>query len=301
MKNKIYKLGFILFIFACSCKQTEVAKQVHTIVEVQGHRGDRGNFPENTIPAFISAVKKGADVVELDVVISKDNKVVVSHEPFMSSKYVITPDGFAVTKEQEKSFNLHKMVYDSIRKFDTGSNGNKSFPEQRRIKTYKPLLSEVIDSVETYISTHNLKHIRYNIEIKSEKQEYGISQPMPEEFVKLVMQVINNKKIAKRVNIQSFDPDILNVMHVIYPKMKLAYLTDKPGIDRNLNELNFIPNIYSPNYKLVTTEFIDSLKSKKMKVIPWTVNNAKDIDAMLALKVDGIITDYPERVIEKLN
>lgn len=100
-------------------------QQTHT-PEVQGHRGDRGNFPENTIPAFLSAVKKGADVIELDVVISKDQKVVVSHETFMSSQYMLDLEGKPITKEKEKSYNLYEMTYDSIKKFDSGSRGRFS-------------------------------------------------------------------------------------------------------------------------------------------------------------------------------
>ena len=300
MKNKIYKLG-LLFLLIGSCKQAVITSHNKPVVEVQGHRGDRGNFPENTIPAFLSAVDKGTDVIELDVVISKDKKVVVSHEPFMSSGYVIAPDGMAIAKSAEKSFNLYEMMYDSIRTFDTGSNGNKSFPQQRKIKTHKPLLSEVFDSVEAYIAVHKLKQVRYNIEIKSDKPEYGITQPQPKEFVDLVMKVILSENLEGRINIQSFDTEILNVMHKMYPETKLAYLTDEPGINKNLGRLAFIPDIYSPYFKLVNKAFLDTLRNNKMKVIPWTVNKDDDIDNMLSLKVNGIITDYPERVIKKLN
>lgn len=285
--------------FICSCKHSHVTEQKNR-VEVQGHRGDRGNFPENTIEAFLSAVDKGVDVIELDVVVSKDRKVVVSHEPFMSSAYVIAPNGQSISKSEEKSLNLYKMTYESIRKFDTGSNGNKSFPEQKKVKTYKPLLSDVFKSVESYIHQHKLKKVRYNIEIKSEKSEYGISQPLPKEFADMVMKEIQFENLSERVNIQSFDPEILNVVHKFYPDIKLAFLTDEPGIEHNLSKLDFIPEIYSPYYKLVSTSFIDSLKNKKMRVIPWTVNRDADIDNMLKLSVDGIITDYPERVLRKL-
>lgn len=268
-------------------------------VEVQGHRGDRGSFPENTIPAFLSAVNKGADVIELDVVISKDRKVVVSHEPFMSSAYVIAPSGTAIKKAEERTFNLYKMTYDSIRQFDSGSNGNKSFPQQRKMKTSKPLLSEVFDSVASYIDRYKLKQVRYNIEIKSDKSEYGISQPQPEEFVDIVMKEILARNMSEKINIQSFDAEILNIMHKKYPGIMLAYLTDEAGIEKNLNRLDFVPEIYSPYYKLVNREFIDSLRNKKMRVIPWTVNNTNDIEKMILLKVDGIITDYPERVVKR--
>ena len=269
-------------------------------VQVQGHRGDRGNFPENSIPAFISAVKKGVDVLELDVVISKDKKVVVSHEPYMSSLYVSTPTGDSIAKEAERSYNMYEMDYDSIKKFDSGSRGNRHFPDQKKMKTYKPLLSEVIDTVETFIASEELQPVKYNIELKSVEAEYGKYQPEPEEFVDLVMDVIKEKEIEDKINIQSFDPNILNVLKRNYPEVEIAYLVSNEGIEKNLSLLNFKPEIYSPNYKLVkNAQFVDSVRAKEMKLIPWTVNRPGDIQRMIDLKVDGIITDYPERVLQK--
>lgn len=96
---------------------------------------------------------------------------------------------------------------------------------------------------------------------------------------------------------KSFDPHILNVVHQKYPNVKVALLTAKAGINRNLTELTFVPQIYSPHYQLVNADFLDSLRAKQIKVIPWTVNTKKDIRKMLDLKVDGIITDYPERIL----
>lgn len=302
--NKAY-LIITIALGVIACKNDTKKAEDHTEattakIEVQGHRGDRGNFPENTIPAFLSAVKKGADVLELDVVISKDGKVVVSHEPFMSSLYITTPAGDSITKDNERSYNLHLMMYDSIKKFDTGSKGNKNFPVQQKMNTYKPLLTEMIDTVESYIKANSLKPVRYNIEIKSDEKEYGNSQPQPDVFVDMVMQVIKEKGIANRINIQSFDPAPLNVLRKKYPEVTIAFLTSKPGIEKNLSQLNFVPEIYSPNFKLVNKAFADSIQAKKMRLIPWTVNNPEDIDRMIELKVNGIITDYPERVLSKL-
>ena len=183
-------------------------------VEIQGHRGDRGNFPENTIPAFLSAIKKGVDVIEMDVVISKDHQVVVSHEPFMSSLYMLQPNGEPISKENEKDFNLFQMNYDSIKQFDSGSKGNKKFLQQKNMKAYKPLLTEVIDTVEAFIKKEKIPAVKYNIEIKSEAKEYGKSQPSPKEFVALVTEVLKNKHVQNRVILQSFDVNILEEIHL---------------------------------------------------------------------------------------
>ncbi|UBZ07927.1 glycerophosphodiester phosphodiesterase [Salegentibacter mishustinae] len=300
---KTVLFSFLLISLSCKNKQEEGAKiqknEEELQVQVQGHRGDRGNFPENTIPAFISAVKKGVDVIELDVVISKDKKVVVSHESFMHSLYVLTPSGDSISEDKQEGFNIYKMPYDSIKKFDSGSKGNRLFPNQQKQKTYKPLLSEAIDSIETYIAENNLKPVSYNIELKSSEDKYGNYQPAPEEFVNLVMEVIQTKNIEQKMNLQSFDVNILNEIHKSYPEVETAYLIYTEGIEKNLALLDFQPEIYSPHYGLVKdTAFVDSIKSMEMKLIPWTVNEPKAIKKMIELNVDGIITDYPERIIE---
>lgn len=271
------------------------------IIEVHGHRGDRGNFPENSIPAFLSAVKKGVDVLEMDVVISKDKQVVVSHEPFMASLFMLNAAGESIPETKERAFNLYKLNYDSIKQFDAGSKGNRLFPSQQKMKTYKPLLSSVIDSVKNYIAAEGIKPVKFSIELKSDPAEYNISQPTPDEFIELVMEVIMRMEVKNFILIQSFDPEILNIMHRKYPEIELAYLVAEGGIEENLKHLNFIPAIYSPYYKLVkNTEYVDSIRTKEMRLIPWTINEPKDIESMIELGVDGIISDYPERVMEKL-
>jgi len=306
---KFHKLFLLCLIIAgSSCKSNnEINKEEKANIassvkiEVQGHRGERGNFPENSLPGFISAVKKGVDVLELDVVISKDKKVVVSHEPFMSSLYMLTPEGDSIPKESEQSYNFYEMAYDSIKKFDAGSKGNRLFPDQKKISTYKPLLSEVIDSVENHIKTNKLEPVRYNIELKSVPSLYGRYQPHPAEFVELVMQVIQEKEIEDKINLQSFDPVILNVLRKKYPGIEVAYLVSGEGILKNLALLDFTPEIYSPHYALIKNEqYVDSIKALEMRLIPWTVNEKEVIKEMIRLKVDGIITDYPARVLEAL-
>lgn len=298
MKNyHIFLIVSALTIFL-SCKSKSPEQQ--NSIQVQAHRGDRGYFPENTLPAFYSAIDKDADFIELDLVISKDKKVVVSHDTFMHSSYVTSPNGKPITKEDEKKSNLYAMNYDSIRSYDVGLRSNPVFPDQKSVKTYKPLLSEMIDSIEAYIVKNKKQRIRYNIEIKSGAGDYGIKQPQPEEFADLTLAVIKEKKIENYCNVQSFDPQILNAFHKKAPKIIIAILTGDKGLNKNLAKLNFKPQIYAPHFGLVNQTLIDSVRNQNMKIIPWTVNEDKDIKSMINLKVDGIITDYPSRVIEKL-
>ncbi len=294
----------VLMLTACKNETSEKNEpdanmEAFNQVEVQGHRGDRGNFPENSLPAFINAVKKGADVLELDVVISKDKKVVVSHEPYMHNLYMLTPEGDSISEERQKSYNFYEMEYDSIRAFDAGSKGNKLFPDQKKQKTYKPLLSEVVDSVENYIAEKELEAVKYNIEIKSSENNYEKYQPKPEVVVDLVMEVMEEYEVP--FNLQSFDVNILNIANEKYPEVELGYLVSNEGIEKNLEKLDFHPDNYNPNFKLVKNKaFVDSVKNKEMKLIPWTVNRKSDIKRMVELEVDGIITDFPERVIKAL-
>lgn len=291
-------------LYSCKSKTDEEKEAIspEAIVQIQGHRGDRGNFPENSIPAFISAVKKGVDVIELDVVISKDKKVVVSHEPYMSSLFVNTASGDSIKKVEERSYNLYEMSYDSIRQFDVGSRGNRLFPHQQKMKAYKPLLSEVMDSVQNFIEDKDLPNVRYNIELKSVEAEYGEYMPRPAEFAELVMNIIKEKGMEDRIIIQSFDPNILNIMNEKYPEIPLAFLVSTEGIEQSLSLLHFTPEIYSPNYNLVKNDqFVDSIRSMNMELIPWTVNEKEEIQRMIDLRADGIISDYPERVKEILN
>ncbi len=269
-------------------------------LEVQGHRGDRGNYPENSMPAFISAVNKGVDVLELDVVISQDSLVVVSHEPFMSANYMLKPNGQVITEAEEKNYNLFQMPYAVIKTFDSGSKTHPCFPNQHKIPAYKPLLAEVFDSISAYIAKTNRPAIRYNIEIKSQPKLYGTYQPEPAVFIDLVMAQIDARNLREQVVIQSFDKKVLQIIHSAYPDVKLSYLTADNGIARNLKTLGFIPDIYSPNYKLLTQAVVDSVQQKGMQLIPWTVNSHEVIRQLIQLGVDGIISDYPERVIDQL-
>ncbi|MAZ26545.1 MAG: glycerophosphodiester phosphodiesterase [Cytophagaceae bacterium] len=306
MKTKsIFLLAMLALALACKenkpAEKEEPMTQDKPTLAVQGHRGERGNLPENTIEAFLGALHKGVDVLELDVVISKDNKVVVSHEPFMNSLYMSTPGGEAVAKEDEDRYNLHEMDYEEIRQWDSGSRGNKNFPQQQRMKTYKPLLSEMIDTIQAEIAAKGLPQVKYNIEVKSVPEEYDVTQPQPEPFVDLLMEVINSKDIEGHYNIQSFDPAPLEVLHTKYPEVEIAYLVGDGTVDENMQKLSYTPQIYSPHYKLVTdSTMVNHVHELGMKLIPWTVNDSLAIAKMIELKVDGIITDYPERVIEAL-
>lgn len=292
-------MRFVLILLCMTT--TALAQPAAKPYDLQGHRGCRGLMPENTVPAFLKALEIGVNTLELDVVISADKQVVVSHEPYVNADITTDPTGKPVEKADQKNLNLYKMPYAEIKRYDTGSRGNPNFPEQQKLKTHKPLLSEVITQAEAYRKAHNLPAFSYNIELKSEASEYNISQPEPAPFSDLVYAVIAQNLTPDRVVIQSFDFAILKRWHTqieagTYKKVRLAALVENlRSPDKNLEDLGFTPDIYSPYYRLIGKDRIASLHQKGIKVIPWTVNNPDDMRQLLVDGVDGLITDYPDR------
>lgn len=268
------------------------------IVDIQGHRGARGKMPENTIPAFIYAMDQGVTTLELDVVISKDNKVVVSHEPWLSEEICIDSAGNELDHVKEK-YNIYSLNYSEIEQFDCGSKQNKRFTEQISIKSAKPLLQDVIKAVERHQKGITHYEVSYNIEIKSTPEGDGVYHPDVMEFSDLVYELIDQYLSWERVIIQSFDIRTLQYWHSKYPKVQLALLIENIKSPKaNIKELGFTPGIYSPYYKLISKKSVTELHSMGMQVIPWTVNDKSEMKKLVSWGVDGIITDYPNRARE---
>src|SRR5258706_7278665 len=146
----------IFFLFIMSCSNT---KQPHGSppaggaegFDKQGHRGCRGLLPENTIPAMLKALDLGVTTLEMDVVITKDKKVVLSHEQWFSEEITTKPDGTYMRPREERKFNIYWMTYEDVKTFDVGMKPHPRFPQQQKIKVVKPLLSDLVDSVNHYM------------------------------------------------------------------------------------------------------------------------------------------------------
>ncbi len=289
-----YLLFILTFILVMSFDSEPIQKPQF---DVEGHRGCRGLMPENTIPAMLKAIDLGVTTLEMDVVVSKDNKVVVSHEPWFESEITTKPDGSFINPAEAMQYNIYQMNYDEIVKYDVGMKPHPRFPNQQKIKVIKPLLSDLIDSVEHYLNKKNLPKVQYNIEIKSLPAGDNRFHPVPSEFGELLMAVIKEKKIESKVIIQSFDFRSLKYIHEKYPSLKTSMLiedSDENDFDGQLNKLGYTPEIYSPNYTLVDDKLVKQCHDKGMKIIPWTVNDKKQINKAKKLGVDGLITDYPD-------
>jgi len=238
MKKQI-RLSFILLLSINAFAQQKF--------DVQGHRGARGIMPENTIPAMIKGIQLGVTTLEMDVVISKDRKAVVSQEPYFNHEFSLTPAGKPISLADEKKYNIFKMDYEEVKKFDVGSKLHPRFPGQQKFKAYKPLLNELIDSVEAYVKLNKLAKPDYNIETKMIRKGDGEFQPSAEEFVEVIMEIVKQKKLEKRVIIQSFDMRTLQYLHQKYPKIRTSLgIDEKEDFENNIKDLGFKPTIYSP-------------------------------------------------------
>jgi glycerophosphoryl diester phosphodiesterase len=266
-------------------------------VDLQGHRGSRGLMPENTIEAMLEAIKWGVTTLEMDVVITKDKQVVLSHEPFMNLEIATPPIGVN-NNVNAKAFNIFQMTYEEVKTWDVGSKFNPRFSDQKKMKVHKPLLKELIEAIESYTKVNNLPQVAYNIETKMSPDTDELFHPGPVEFVDLLSKVVIDAGIANRTTIQSFDPRSLIELHKRKAPFQLSYLieaTQKITAAQVITNLGFKPDVISPDYSLVDASFVHDFHQQKMKIIVWTVNQEVDIKKMAALGVDGIISDYPNR------
>jgi glycerophosphoryl diester phosphodiesterase len=291
---KFFTTLFLLGLFHISQAQGTEIKPF----DWQGHRGARGLAPENAIPAFLTALSFAKiTTLELDVVISADGKVVVSHEPWLNAKICLDAKGHALNEKKKEEVNLYKMDYKEIVKCDCGSRGNPSFPEQKAIFAYKPLLSDVVNEVRQYVKKVGKSMPQFNIEIKSGPSSDGIFTPEVNVFAEIVRKEIKKLKIQDISSIQSFDPRALRYLHEKDKELVLVYLVEKvEDVKQQIDLLGFTPAIYSPYFEKVTSATVDQCHKMGMKIVPWTVNDTEQMKKLILLGVDGIITDYPDRI-----
>lgn len=270
--------------------------------EVHGHRGSRGLRPENTLPAFEHAQDLGVDVLELDVVVSADGQVVVSHEPWLNSVICRGPGGELIPRDTIRH-NLYQMPYRLIQQCDCGLP-HPGFPEQRPQRAVKPLLREVLSVIEARTAQQpGWPSLGYSIEVKSLPAGDNIYHPEPSEFLDLVLAELDLAGVGPRASILSFDPRILHRLRLIRPGMSTCLLVE-PEQDwlSALRSLDFIPTTFGPEQHTVTADAVSGLRTQfpGLRLVPWTVNDPADFRRLIALGVEGITTDYPDRLLALL-
>ncbi|HBV14451.1 glycerophosphodiester phosphodiesterase family protein [Chryseobacterium carnipullorum] len=291
----------------------------------QAHRGGKSLYPENTIPAMKNALKMNVTTLEMDLAVTKDKKIILSHDAFLSPELITKPDGTYIPKDSGFYYKIYDMPYAKIQTFDAGLKKLDHYPDQNKIKVQKPLLEDVIEACETYSRELKRPLPFYNIETKTRPFSDHIFHPEPKEFVDLMMKIIVKKGIQDRVIIQSFDPRTLEIIHKEYPEILTALLIEKVddkkiaqqqahfenipavkfreypnhlnGVAGDMKFLSFTPTIYSPDHTLVTSKLVQECHALGMKVIPWTVNTKERLKELKDMGIDGVISDDP-RIFE---
>ena len=301
-----------------------------SLTEVEGHRGARGLLPENSLPAFAKALEIGVDVLELDTGVTKDGVVVISHDPCLNPDFVRDASGAWVvptTKDNKYGKCIVDLTFDELQQFDVGrikpgTEYAKRFSSQQSIDgTRIPTLAALF----VLVKQKGDARVRFNIETKLSPMARN-ETVSPQALVEKLLAVIRENDMAGRVAIQSFDWRTLQISQRLAPEIPTVYLSvqqkwmDNIGAGNRegsawtagFNAREFgdsVPRMvkaaggaavgktWSPYFGDVTPAKIAEAKALGLKVVVWTVNEPKDIEQMLMWKVDGIISDYPDRVI----
>jgi glycerophosphoryl diester phosphodiesterase len=251
---------------------------------VHGHRGARARRPESTIPAFRYAIDAGVDALESDMAVTKDNVIVMSHDPILEPPVCTGP---------VPSATIHQLTLAQVKEWDCGAVRNPKFPTQQAIPgTRMPTLDELLDLAP-------LGRFDFNIETKSFPDKPELT-PDPETFVRMVLAKIRQHKVERRVILQSFDFRTLRAMHKIDPSIRLAALTENDPRDFVTIAKEADAGIISPHFNLVTPEKVAAAHKAKLQVVVWTANTPDVWDKLIAAQVDAIISDDPAELIKYL-
>jgi glycerophosphoryl diester phosphodiesterase len=264
-----------------------IAAAMEARMLVHGHRGARAVLPENTLPAFEYAAGLGVEVLELDLAVTKDDVLVVSHDPELSAVFCQGPAG-------AKSHVIRELTLKELKQWDCGAKPNPAFPKQKaKPGTRVPTLDEVFALAARY------PRIEFNVETKIFPAKPELT-PTPERFTELVLQAIRRHKLEQRVILQSFDFRTLRVMGRLAPEIRLSALLAMPMQDFVASAKEAGATIVSPNLRLVTPEKVAAARAAGLQVVPWTANTPAEWQPLVDAQVDAIITDDPAELISYL-
>lgn len=283
--------------------------------DIEAHRGGRALRPENTLQSFANALSMGVDTLELDMGVTKDGVIIVSHERGLNPDLARAPDGLYVPPP---GIPYVKLTLAEVKKYDVGqirpgSDYAARFPDQLVVPgTRIPTLAEVFELVRR----SGDRHVRLNIETKIDPNHPDES-PDPEHFVAVVLDLLRRENFADRVMIESFDWRTLLLVQKQAPTIPTVYLTQVQEPEANIYldkpspwSAGFDPRkygrsvpravkaaggaIWSPFYGDVDRQSIAEAHRLGLKVVVWTVNNPEDMARLIDLRVDGIISDRPD-------
>lgn len=254
------------------------------ILDLQGHRGARGLMPENTLPGFARALAIGVTTLELDTGVSRDGVVVIHHDRSLNPDIARGPDGKWIEPPVPP---IKELSYAELQRYDVGrirpgSEYAKRFPHQKPVDgTRIPRLSDLFDKAPA--------SVRFNIETKIAPDEPA------EPFARALIAEVHKAGVAARTTIQSFDWRTLKVVEREAPEIATSYLTSaKDSEPQDVHAAG--ARIWSPEFQGLTPDRLARARQLGLKVIAWTLNEPADIRRALDLQLDGIISDYPDRV-----
>lgn len=265
-------------------------------VEIHAHRGGRSRFPENSIPAVLAAAELGITAVELDLLVSGDRRIVVSHDPWMSARWCRCPSSLLSSVGSRERLVLYSMPYDLIRRCECLSAGASH-------RAVKPLLCDLVEAVErSACAVPGRPPLIYNLEVKSWPEYDGVYHPPPDEYVRLLLDQPCLAAVRSRVRFQSFDVRILRQLHVQDPFLPLGLLVGPDeDVHRKVVTSGCMPSFVLPHESAVTRELVAGLHRRGSRVIAWTVNDPARMSVLLSLGVDGLITDDPAAALSLLS
>jgi len=287
-------------------------------LDLQGHRGARGLLPENTLPAFAKALEIGVSTLELDTAVTRDGVVVVSHEAALNPDITRGPDGQWLARSD---ISIHGLTWSELQQYDVGrirpgSSYARRFPRQQPVDgTRIPELAAVF----ALARRAGNDTVRFNIETKISPEHPQRTLP-PAAFARALIVLIRAGKLESRVAIQSFDWRTLQEVQREAPQITTVYLSvQQPWQDNirsgdpaspwtaGLHASDYggsVPQmvraaggtVWSPYFGDITAEAVREAQRAGLKVVVWTVNAPRDIARMIGIGVDGIISDYPDRL-----
>ena len=278
LRFKLYS-GILFSILTCSpiMGQSEY--------KIFGHRGCRGVYPENTIEGFKKAIEFGVDGIELDVVVNKNQELVISHESYIDTSYCLT------NKIDNESLNIYKMNISEIQDIDCGSKFVKEFPNQLKVKekkpTYKEFKKELIDYQGDIL-----------FEIKCDYDLVNEYFPDYEKYAKIIFEETRFSRHFDNIYFMSFDYRILNELFKIMPNSKYIYLSSNKEFEKQMKLLNFEPFGVGIDFNIISQKIIDLVHNKKQVIYGWTINDEENSKSLTSMGLDGVITDYPN-IIKK--
>ncbi len=252
-------------------------------LKIHGHRGCRGLRPENTLPAFRHALELGVDVLELDLGVTADNRLLVSHDPHLTPELCRHWDG----RPLEREVAIHSLTLAEAQRFDCGALKNPRFPKQVPVPhTPPPTLEQVFELAKGH------PRVEFNVETKIFADRPELT-PSPAEFARMVVEAVQRYGMEKRVIVQSFDPRTLREVRKLAPGIRLSVLSSD-GKDYIALAQEIGAEVVSPEHSRLTEAEVKRAHAARLQVVPWTANDEASWKRLLDMGVDAIITDDPE-------